>query len=794
MTNPTRKRVVTLDDLNVLNQNAAYARQKGEEASAAAQLADTARQNLEALGGDTQAAGQQATQAAQAATLAKNSATAAALQASQAAGDAVTAAELAEGAAGTANQAAGAATTAAQRITDAVLDLSGLKVDIEQTQQNLLGAIDGAARGAASAATGQINTVLAESQQLLLQQLAAAEVDGRVPTATALPAAANGTRFLVQDDLSVHEVIGGQWEPTGVSLAQRRAGLTSTMYTRALIEQTAVPATALPRLTSRLERAQPCVVVVMGDSISEGADQASLLDTYVSHLRDLFDHHWPGLVTVRKRALGGRRITDFVNPAFTAVPGFSEPADITAGYCHRYDDLDGTDWVVDGQSWQAAVQAAAPDAVIVAHGMNMALVNDPPAAHLPEFLAAIDLIRGWGADVILATTMLPASDFYRDVHTMRGMQESVRVAAAARDCAVVDVGRLSDILNTGSDATTLATTSRTLNMTNGTMSGWQGDLSAFNHAVPFAVLERLQAQGVITRDAQFQDGLLETGALFQTASELWQVAFRVQPDGSHVRLMMFPQQLNLFEFDAGGTPTLLGSWSHGNAFTGVWQYVSIEASRTRIRVRVQGADPNNPGRVVIDARSVRNLRPGIVWMGQREAGFSLPVQVRALNITFRSALGNTPLQTRREALGRALNDPNRTAADSGNNENHPEAENYHRSFVAAWGAFLTGLKGQLQPVASLPLALQNGWGAFGQYAVPTVTRAGRSVSLTGAAAGGTAGVLGVLPPELRPAARLRVPADSSGGPSAVEIAPDGTVESAAFGPGVWVSFAVTFAV
>lgn len=148
MTNPTRKRVVTLDDLNVLNQNAAYARQKGEEASAAAQLADTARQNLEALGGDTQAAGQQATQAAQAATLAKNSATAAALQASQAAGDAVTAAELAEGAAGTANQAAGAATTAAQRITDAVLDLSGLKVDIEQT-------VDGALAHTAQTAAAQ---------------------------------------------------------------------------------------------------------------------------------------------------------------------------------------------------------------------------------------------------------------------------------------------------------------------------------------------------------------------------------------------------------------------------------------------------------------------------------------------------------------------------------------------------------------------------------------------------------------------------------------------------------------
>lgn len=133
MTNPTRKRVVTLDDLNVLNQNAAYARQKGEEASAAAQQADTARQNLEELGGDTQAAGQQATQAAQAATLAKNSATAAALQASQAAGDAVTAAELAEGAAGTANQAAGAATTAAQRVTDAVLDLTDIKVDLAQS-------------------------------------------------------------------------------------------------------------------------------------------------------------------------------------------------------------------------------------------------------------------------------------------------------------------------------------------------------------------------------------------------------------------------------------------------------------------------------------------------------------------------------------------------------------------------------------------------------------------------------------------------------------------------------------
>ncbi|MFW8627840.1 hypothetical protein [Deinococcus sp. ME38] len=145
MTNPTRKRVVTLDDLNVLNQNAAYARQKGEEASAAAQQADTARQNLEELAGDTQAAGQQATQAAQAATLAKNSATAAALQASQAAGDAVTAAELAEGAAGTANQAAGAATTAAQRVTDAVLDLSGLKDDLAPAVEAVPDVLAGAA-------------------------------------------------------------------------------------------------------------------------------------------------------------------------------------------------------------------------------------------------------------------------------------------------------------------------------------------------------------------------------------------------------------------------------------------------------------------------------------------------------------------------------------------------------------------------------------------------------------------------------------------------------------------------
>lgn len=185
MTNPTRKRVVTLDDLNVLNQNAAYARQKGEEASAAAQQADTARQNLETLGGDTQAAGQQATQAAQAATLAKNSATAAALQASQAAGDAVTAAELAEGAAGTANQAAGAATTAAQRVTDAVLDLTDIKVDIAQSIQQSQTEVD---------RLRLVNNVGAADIALLLRQWAQAEAyeptaitrnaDGLVTSAT----------------------------------------------------------------------------------------------------------------------------------------------------------------------------------------------------------------------------------------------------------------------------------------------------------------------------------------------------------------------------------------------------------------------------------------------------------------------------------------------------------------------------------------------------------------------------------------------------------------------------------
>ncbi|OWL95087.1 hypothetical protein CBQ26_13630 [Deinococcus indicus] len=177
--------MVTLDDLNVLNQNAAYARQKGEEASVAAQLADTARQNLEELGGDTQAAGQQATQAAQAATLAKNSATAAALQASQAAGDAVTAAELAEGAAGTANQAAGAATTAAQRVTDAVLDLTDIKVATVQATDEARTEVD---------RLRLVNNVGDADINLLLRQWTQAEAyepttitrnsDGLVTTAT----------------------------------------------------------------------------------------------------------------------------------------------------------------------------------------------------------------------------------------------------------------------------------------------------------------------------------------------------------------------------------------------------------------------------------------------------------------------------------------------------------------------------------------------------------------------------------------------------------------------------------
>lgn len=51
MTNLTRKRVVTLDDLNVLNQNAAYARQKGEEADAAALRAVTAAEQAELAAG-----------------------------------------------------------------------------------------------------------------------------------------------------------------------------------------------------------------------------------------------------------------------------------------------------------------------------------------------------------------------------------------------------------------------------------------------------------------------------------------------------------------------------------------------------------------------------------------------------------------------------------------------------------------------------------------------------------------------------------------------------------------------
>lgn len=47
MTNPSRKRVPTLDDLNVLNQNAAYARQKGEAAETAATRATTAAEQAE---------------------------------------------------------------------------------------------------------------------------------------------------------------------------------------------------------------------------------------------------------------------------------------------------------------------------------------------------------------------------------------------------------------------------------------------------------------------------------------------------------------------------------------------------------------------------------------------------------------------------------------------------------------------------------------------------------------------------------------------------------------------------
>ena len=42
MTNPSRKRVVTSDDLDTLNRNSAYARQQGEIAAAAAERATAA--------------------------------------------------------------------------------------------------------------------------------------------------------------------------------------------------------------------------------------------------------------------------------------------------------------------------------------------------------------------------------------------------------------------------------------------------------------------------------------------------------------------------------------------------------------------------------------------------------------------------------------------------------------------------------------------------------------------------------------------------------------------------------
>jgi len=610
------------------------------------------------------------------------------------------------------------------------------------------------ARGVAPG--GVANRLLAQaSQSWAAAQISAAVsqagslgVAGTVATPSDLPGTVtDGKGYSVKSTQSIWTGVSGVWTDSGVGVVVRGAPQASSLLTQITADISAATSSAFKRLVRRLATTttDTAVVLLIGDSITEGADQVGYgtEDTYALRLQRWFEQHFGSRVRVVDYALGQRRIDHFNDPNYKALA--TEPASIDSGFGPRV--VGDRPWTVGqvGKSWQQVAMEVGADLVVLAFGMNQDVDANGDANYVQRgyFLNVINTIQttwnqweGLTPDVLLVSPQMPVASFPKTPTQMRGMGTMQRGVARDLGLPIADVNRISNLNLYGFDPesrTSRAWLTIAANLTGWTDTGtasWvhQSD-NTYNRAAS-------NSTGYMQLDsAQFMDGELRLFAAFSSDTELLNLNFRTGAWGQ-IRVQWTGNTVQVFEIPtAGGVQRTLGgrtgspTLAAGGTWAGAGQSLYLYAEGTRLRLTHGGVD-------VPLQDSALGLQPTTVQVGTLDSGYVLPSKLIGVGIIPRDPIQAAGNYTSKELLGALSNSGGQA---SGNNLNHPTGTGYALSYHAAITAALSSLPARVAGALAASVNDQTtitptyaaNWSDLGGYVPMRVTKRGNRVEMAG---------------------------------------------------------------
>ncbi|MCV4233298.1 SGNH/GDSL hydrolase family protein [Virgibacillus sp. LDC1] len=431
----------------------------------------------------------------------------------------------------------------------------------------------------------------------------------------------------------------------GLTDTLKKGDLFSSLYGMAVEESNVQPNGSLDKFVSAM-KAGVVNIVFWGDSITEGLDNISPLDTYVSKFITTLKRRFPKVtINYANYSIAGATSSNAADPNYVAGTSFTRP------------------WGVNGKSWRDHVRDYSPDLVVIAFGMNDAVSNNGDATIKTNYDSIVTYMNTWSKvpNVAFVTSIMSTLDtsiYSVTQANITAVNRSIREYARNGGYALADANRLSKILRDGVDDVSRIHTSET-NWTGYNTTSWDGDKASFTLSGSTLTPAAGVTNKFVRRTRSIYNGFIEFDVVpVDVGAQGWIVIEYRKSDTGYIALVIHPGSsgsgIVAFYIDALSTP--VSSKTNLTIVPGTSYKIRIEFYGTTHTVFINGVN-------TLSFNTHENMQDGSIRMG----GINKLATFLNLNIGFCDSL-KTPGQFTDEQLLGPYNDP-----ASGNGVNHPSA-------------------------------------------------------------------------------------------------------------------------
>jgi lysophospholipase L1-like esterase len=448
---------------------------------------------------------------------------------------------------------------------------------------------------------------------------------------------------------------------------------TVAYYNRA-IDSLSVPKNGLSRALTAIQSGVLKVAIV-GDSITEGADQIDANDAYAKRLEKVLKEQLPGVtITFQNFALGSRRLNQFIDVNYKGLA--SEPTDTNTGFYRT--------WSTVGKAWKDHVKDFAPDLFIIAFGMNDSYGYGSDKDEYNNLTTLWNDVQTWLTipNVVLVPTILPTTvtgRYFQRNDVTNAVARATRIFGKNKGVYIADANRLYQILRDGKDE--VARGSNAENNWEGYTTGlWTGETDRFN--VSGVILTPNNTSGSITRSKSFYNGSIELDVSFNSTNTVNRIYYR-KIDGDN--------DLGYFFLQMVGGAT--------NGWLGLYKVVNGVQTELHTEYNLVMPTENNFYRIKIEVNDNSHkiyLQYGFFFEVEvnelfHDGGIQLETlndasTMRNLTLNYSEPLTGAPLFTEDDLLGKYQN-----YGHSGNGINHPSGEGHALFYLPAFNNMIRKL-------------------------------------------------------------------------------------------------------